>query len=309
MSDQIEVVDTAWSRGRFDRQAGAGKILFGRMYEDFAIEASAFESRSSVLCIASAGCTAMQLANHHSVTAVDINPVQLDYARQRSHGQTAIQGFAEKGMSAARAMAVMVGWSAGLLERFVELDDPLEQIAFWHRHLNTLRFRLGFDQLLSLAVLRNVYAAPFLQFLPRRFGAILRGRMTRCFGLHSNRRNPYARALLLGELPPVAALASTRAIEFVRADVADFMQRAVPGSFDGFALSNILDGATPAFQRRLLLAIENAAAPGAIVVLRSFREPVNCQAPNLAANDRSMLWGVVEALPLSNPSRLLQGMS
>ena len=48
------------------------------MYEDPGVELRAFPDGAPVFCIASAGDTALALASRHPVTAVDINPVQLD---------------------------------------------------------------------------------------------------------------------------------------------------------------------------------------------------------------------------------------
>src|SRR5687768_12321771 len=73
---------TAWRRGRIDRRAGPPELLFGRMYEDSAVELGAFEPGGRVFCIASAGCTAFDLAGRgDDVTAVDINPAQVEYVR------------------------------------------------------------------------------------------------------------------------------------------------------------------------------------------------------------------------------------
>lgn len=296
------VADTAWKRGRFDARRGPGALLFGRMYEDASIELNAFQPRGRVFCIASAGCTAMALAPRHEVVAVDINPVQLAYAARRFAGRRSERGAAERFMALARSFAPLVGWGRSRLQTFLDLQDPGEQSAYWRQHLDTTRFRSAFDGLLSLSALRRVYATPFLDCLPPRFGSVMRRRMERCFALHANRTNPYARALLLGELPNDPPPPQAKNIRLVHADAADFLEREAAGSFAGFALSNILDGATPQYERRLMAAVRHAAAPHAQVVLRSFREAAATFSSNRAASDRAMLWGVVDVAPVASLS-------
>jgi hypothetical protein len=142
--------------------------------------------------------------------------------------------------------------------------------------------------------------APVLECLPPRLGAVMRGRIERCFALHSNRTKPYARALLLGELSDDAPSADAKNIRLVHA--ATFLEREPAGSFDGFALSNILDGASLRYGRRFIAAVKRAAAPDASVVLRSFREAPATLATNRAANDRAMLWGIVDVAPAASLS-------
>jgi hypothetical protein len=243
------VAETVWAHGRFDARGGPGKVLFGRMYEDASIEVSAFRPGGRVLCIASAGCTAMKLAPRHAVVAVDINPVQLAYAERRFSGDHGAPGAAERVMAFGRSFAPLAGWWPSRVRTFLDLADPAEQTAYWRRHLDTPRFRAAFDGLLSLTALRVVYASPFLDFLPPRLGAVMRGRMERCFARHSNRANPYARALLLGELSDVPPPPEAKDIRLVHADAAAYLEREPAGSFDGFALSNILDGADAAYQQ------------------------------------------------------------
>ena len=290
----VPVAGTAWERGRFDARGGPSKVLFGRMYEDASIECEAFPSEGRVFCIASAGCTAMKLAPRHTVVAVDINPAQLAYAERRFAGGRGVRGTAERVMAFGRALAPAAGWRASTLQAFLELDDPDEQIAYWRRHLDTWRFRAVVDGLLSLASLRTVYASPFLDFLPPHMGAVMRRRMERCFARHANRTNPYARALLQGELsdepPPVEATG----IRLVHGDAAAVLESEPAGSFAGFALSNILDGASADYERRLIAAVKRAAAKDAVVVLRSFREAPIDMRTNRAADDRAMLWGIVD---------------
>jgi hypothetical protein len=69
--------------------------------------------------------------------------------------------------------------------------------------------------------------------------------MERCFASHPNRTNPYARSLLLGELSSDPTPPQAKDIRLVHADAAGFLENGPPAMFDGFTLSNILDGATP----------------------------------------------------------------
>ena len=288
---------TPWERGRFDACAGPGKLLFGRMHEDASIELDAFRGRGRIFCIASAGCTAMELSRFHEVVAADINPIQVDYARRRFSGEPATRGAAERMMTFARAFAPVLGWRRARLREFLDLAAPSEQIDYWRRHLDTRRWRAAMDAALSTGVLGALYAKPLLAALPRSFGSILRARMERGFGRHSNRGNAYARALLLGDAASRPSPAEARSIRLVHADAAVCLEAEPPGSFGGFTLSNILDGAGGAYRRRLSAAVRRAAAPGAPVVLRSFAEPPVGWQGNRAAEDRSMLWGIVDVVP------------
>lgn len=289
--------DTPWAGGRFDQRTGPRRVLFGQMYEDPEVELRAFPPGAPVFCIASAGDTALALASRHPVTAVDINPVQLEYARARLAGAPARVGSAERLLAFGRALLPLAGWRRRDLETFLAFDSVEPQLAFWKERLDTRRFRTGLDLLLSITGLRSVYASPFLQILPSHFGRVMRGRMERCFARHPNASNPYARALLLGERPP-ATPPPRHAIELVCADAAAYLESCEPGSHGGFTLSNVLDGAPAGYRERLLAAVERAACPGAVRVLRSFGEPRDSSPTNVAADDRSMLWGVVEVQPL-----------
>jgi S-adenosylmethionine:diacylglycerol 3-amino-3-carboxypropyl transferase len=288
---------TVWERGRLDARGGPRQVLFGRMYEDASIELDAFGRGSRIFCIASAGCTAMKLAPHHDVVAVDINPVQLAYAERRLNGDPGFRGRAERVMDFARFFAPLAGWWPSRVRTFVELDDPAEQMAYWEGHLDTWRFRAALDALFSVTALRSVYSSPLLDVLPKRLGAVMRRRMERCFAQHPNRSNPYARSLLLGELSPDPPPLEAKNIRLVHADAAGFLENQPPASFDGFTLSNILDGAGDAYRQRLFAAVKRAAAPGAAIVLRSFSDADASSPANRAADDRAMLWGSVLVRP------------
>ena len=178
------------------------------------------------------------------------------------------------------------------------LGLPEEQMAYWNRELNTRRFRMALDGLFSFTALRAVYAPRFLDFLPKRLGRVMRSRMERCFGRHPNRTNPYARSLLLGELSSDEPPPEAKHIQLVHADAAAYLESQPPGSFDGFTLSNILDGVGEAYRQRLFTAVKRAAAPEAMTVLRSFSDADAGSEANRADDDRSMLWGTVLVRPV-----------
>jgi len=288
---------TAWSAGRLDGAAGPQLVLFGRMYEDWRIEQSAFAPRARVFCIASAGCTAMRLAPGREVVAVDINPAQLAYAARRIGGAPPVEGTAERLMRFGRPLLALAGWSRSRLRHFLDLDDPLAQIATWKRDFDTRRFRAGMQVLFAAATLRAGYSSALVASLPRDFASVMRRRMERCFATHPNRDNPFARALLLGESADDAPMPGGAPIELVCADAAQYLERAPERSFDAFTLSNITDGAELGYRERLFGAVRRAARPGAVVVTRSFAEPPPTSSSNQAREDRSMLWGVVDVVP------------
>lgn len=282
-----------WNAGRLGSGNGPQRLLFGQMYEDAAIEREAFAGKGRIFCIASAGNTAMRLAEEHEVIACDINPVQLAYAQSRANADVVRTGDAERAMQFGRLLAPLAGWRKKTVLTFLRLSDPAEQIAFWHAHLGTARFRAGLDVMLSSAVLRLLYAPEFLTILPPKFGAVMRQRWERCFVTHANATNPYVWSLLLDDSIP-EQWRRTAEIDFVVGDAAAYLESCAEGSFDGFALSNILDGAGPCYAERLSQAVRRAGTDKAVVVRRSFAEPSSDLSANCAERDRSMLWGIVD---------------
>ncbi|HEY7216312.1 MAG TPA: DUF3419 family protein [Thermoanaerobaculia bacterium] len=288
---------TPWQRGRFDEGAGPPQLLFGRMHEDWRIEAEVFPPGGRIFCIASSGDTALALAARgFRVTAVDINPAQIEYARARAAGAPPRAGVADERLALVRRTFPWLGWRARDLRRFLELAEPAEQTAFWQRRLNTLRLRAVLRSLLHPAVLRLTHGRRFVDWVPPRFDRSIRRRLERTWASHPNRENPFVWRLLLGCEPPTGEVRSEAfsEIEFVNADAAEFLAGGPAARFDGFTLSNVLDAAPAAYRDRLLAAVRHAAAPGAVLVLRSFGEPENDKAAEWAARDRSPLWGAVE---------------
>jgi hypothetical protein len=287
---------TSWSAGplRTARlRTGLQRLVFGETYEDVEIELRAFAPRARVFAIAGAGATARALAAAgHRVTAVDISAAQIEYAQARALGGAARRGAVEQLLAWGRSLARVGGWSAKRIETFLALEDCQKQLACWDRWFDTPAWRMGFETLLGPRLLSLWYRNPFVHALPPNFGNVLRERLRRGWAAHANRDNPYAALLLLGKSPAVSAPAQ-HPIRFVCADAAEFLESAAPSSFDAFALSNIGDGAPMEYTRRLRAAIARAAAPGAVVVSRSFAEPGEGIKTNQALLDRSFLWGMV----------------
>ena len=299
MQCRPETTSTAWKRGPFHFLPRG--VIFGQTYEDPGIELRVFKPQSRVFTIAGAGCTARALAAAgHSVTAIDVNSRQLAYARLRAEGEPARMGVVERLLVLGRKLATIAGWSPARLAHFLSLSDGPEQAEYWDRWLDTPKWRAVFDTLLAPRLLGIFYSGPFVKALPRDFGARIRQRLRRGWSLHANRCNPYASALLLGKTSAEYGPAISP-IHFACADAADYLENS-QAMFDAFALSNIGDGASVGYKRRLRAAVERAAAPGAVLVTRSFAEPGPETVANWAALDRSLLWGVVEVSRIGGPA-------
>ncbi len=292
-------VTTPWSRGRLDGRAGPPQLLFSRMHEDWRVEAEVFRPGGRIFCIASSGDTAEALAGRgFRVTAVDINPAQIEYAKARAAGKAPGPGVVDRQQAMARRLLPWLGLHKRDLREFLLLGDPAEQTAFWHRRLDNIRLRWLLRIGLHKALLRLGHDRSFVSFVPPRFDLVILGRLERTWANHPNRENPYVWRLLLGGDPPVkepdAKDLKATEVEFLCADAAEFLASGPAGRFDGFTLSNVLDAAPPAYGERLLAAVRHAAAPGAVMVLRSFAEPRDAQQAAWAARDRSPLWGSIE---------------
>ena len=298
MQQPRDVSASPWRSGPFRRHTRG--LMFGLMYEDPAIEIEVFAPFSRVFCIASAGCTARALsAAGFDVTAVDVNPQQILYAKARAAGAPMCKGMAERLLSRVRALFPALGWTESLRREFLSMRDPSEQLHYWRQKFNTKAWRIAVDTAFSKSFLGVVYRSPFVACLPWHFGSAVRARLERTWSNHSNNSNPYAWRFLLGKAPPVLE-PPVGTIRFACEDAATYLEHCKPASFDAFSLSNIADGAPSCYVRRLCRAVEHAARPGAIVVTRSFAEPDSAIPANLAARDRSMIWGTLHVTEASD---------
>jgi DoxX-like family/Protein of unknown function (DUF3419) len=286
-----------WAAGRFTGRRGPPRLLFGRMHEDWRIEAEAFPAGTRVFCIASAGCTALELAaGGREVVAVDVNPAQVAYLRERLAGAPCREGEADRRLGQARRLQPLVGWTG--LWPFLEMEDPQEQVRFWDTRLDTWRLRAALGLALSGPMLHVVYRDAFVRALPSGFADELRQRFRRGFGRHPNRTNPYAWRLLRGRvLPePESPRPAPGTVTLACAEAAAYLEGVPAGAFAGFALSNILDGASRAAADRLRAAVRHAGSGRAIAVLRSFAPAAKAADAEWAARDRALLWGSIRVV-------------
>jgi len=290
----MSAATTPWQRGRLDGRRGHPRLLFGRMYEDWTVESEVLPAAGRVFCIASAGTTSMALAARGlTVTAVDINPAQIDYVRARLEGAPPRAGMADRFFALGRQALPLMGLRRSRVRPFLELADPSDQISYWRTRLDTARFRAALAMTINPLALRTIYSSTLVRVLPHRFDRIIRARLERCWARHPNRTNPYAWQFFLGIDPPeyVSPAPAVERIQLVCADAAAFLESCPPAHFIGFSLSNILDGTEPAYGERLMAAVRRSAQDGAVMLLRSFMEPPPGESTEWAARDRSMIWG------------------
>jgi hypothetical protein len=283
------VVATGWRSGRLTG-SGMARLIFGRMYEDPEVEIR-YVPVGRVLAIASAGDVAFSLARAGcNVVAIDINPAQVQYVRDRIAGSPPQRGQADRYLERAARVLPLMGLTRERLRRFFNLDDPTAQVGAW-RTLAGRRFRTALDLAFGPA-LRRAYRNDLARALPAGFAGELIGRLERGFGIHPNRTNPLAPALFGLQTPE----SPVQHIEVVQGEVLEYMRAQPPHSFNGFAFSNVIDGAPAGFRDELLLAARGLARPQAIAVLRTLGSPRSSEDAACAATDRALIWGGIEAV-------------
>jgi S-adenosylmethionine:diacylglycerol 3-amino-3-carboxypropyl transferase len=303
---------TPWERGRIDGRHGPPQLLFGRMNEDWRVEAAIFPPGGRIFCIASAGCVALALAARgFRVTAVDINPAQIEYAQARAAGAPPRLGVIDRRLGWAHRAMPWLGLSGGDLRRFLELSAVDEQTAVWRNKLDTRRLRAFLRCGFSRALLRLSTGRSLLESLPPRFDRVVLQRLERTWAHHPNRENPFVWRFLLGcdspaGMPDAGDGPATPEIDFVCADAVRFLDEGPPHRFDGFTLSNIVEAVPAVYRERLLAAVRRAAAPGAFLIVRSLIESGD-GAAEWAARDRSPLWGAVEVTEAASGAPVRSG--
>jgi S-adenosylmethionine-diacylglycerol 3-amino-3-carboxypropyl transferase len=170
---------------------------------------------------------------------------------------------------------------------FFDAPTLAQARAVFHSRWQSARWRLLFRLALHPTLLRLVYARGFLHDLPTAFSFRIRRRIENALLKEVPARNPFASGLFRGRYSGheegwplyarrenIPALRSNLAnLSFETGDCAAILESCAPASLDFFALSNVLDAASPAFCQRLLRAVARAGAPGALVCLRAISSP------------------------------------
>src|SRR3989442_7716834 len=124
-----------------------------------------------------------------AVTAVDINPTQVDYVRARLQGAAPRSGTADWFFAAGRRFLPLMGLRRSLIRQFLELTDPAAQVRFWRAHLDTARFRAALAVAINPLALCTIYSSTFVPVLSKRLDRIIRGRLVHCLARHIHRTN------------------------------------------------------------------------------------------------------------------------
>lgn len=154
---------------------------------------------------------------------------------------------------------------------------------------NQARWRLVFRFALHPSLLRAIYARGFLHDLPRAFSWRVRRRIEDALLKVAPVENPYAALTFRGRFSghengwPLYARRDNLDILRRKLNGADWslecgecaaiLEASAPDSLQFFALSNVLDAASPTFGERLLSAVAKAGSPGALVCLRAISSP------------------------------------
>lgn len=173
------------------------------------------------------------------------------------------------------------------VERFLSLDDPAVQSAWFAERWNNRRWRWALRLAFHPWVLRLSFDRTAAAALPTDFSTFIGRRLQDWLTAGPARTNPFLWQTFLGEYPSGLARddpsdrplylrpdyfegskCHLQKITWSDGEAAEILARGEAGAFDLIALSNILELASEARLARTLEAATHAAAPGAFLLLR-----------------------------------------
>ena len=125
------------------------------------------------------------------------------------------------------------------------------------------------------------------------FAPLIRQRLRVGFQIHPNATNPYMSAVLSGKRIQNEIPKPVHALSLIHADAAEYLDSCAPGSFDGFTLSNIVDGTNRLYRQILVDSVKRAGTKDATIVFRNFYKYELHSQNNFNLSDRTLIWDTV----------------
>ena len=221
---------------------------------------------------------------------------------------------------ASRGLRWLIGRRA--VRALLAAQSVEEQREIWHRLANRRRFGALFSLALSPTVLRAFYGDALRAGLPLDLGEIVRGNIERTLRDLPIASNPYIVSLLRGRLArhqsnwPVALRPDNFApigarldhLTLTCADATDWLNSQPADSIDFFGLSNVVEAIEKESAAPLLRAVGRAAAPGALVCVRTITGVAAMPTTGLVLDERTPELKELDRSPFCRLSELLRAV-
>lgn len=298
-----------------ERLRNQSDLMLGKMWEDPEVERQLMweDNARRVLCVASAGDTALALAAGRGVRvrAFDTNPAQIHLCRLKQallnvgtlptamHSDARrllahVEPFLEddtrafwqqyrdllkSGLSMVGRVDHVMGLFARLFRLLLSSDErvmklletrhPALQKVLFQEEWDGRKWRWAFRLAFHPWILRMFFGRELVKDLPKGLSDRLRIQTEKLLTLTPAYDNPYLWQTFLPHRPDAprpAYLQNFGTVDFQVGDVGQITRRG--GKYDFFALSNILENASPSQCSATLAALRTVARPRAIAVLR-----------------------------------------
>ena len=219
---------------------------------------------------------------------------------------------------ASRGLRWLIGRRA--VRALLHAQSVAQQREAWHARANRRRFGALFALALHPLVLRAFYGQALRAGLPLDLGKRVQNNVERALLDLPIRSNPYIVSLLHGRLArdldnwPLALRPDSFAPIGARldnltlscADATEWLDAQAEASIDFFGLSNVVEAIEAASARRLLRAVSRAAAPGALVCVRTITGVAALPTPGLVVDARMAELKEWDRSPFCRLSELLR---
>jgi S-adenosylmethionine-diacylglycerol 3-amino-3-carboxypropyl transferase len=158
----------------------------------------------------------------------------------------------------------------GAVEQLLACADVSRQAELLERRWRSPRWTWAFKLALNPLLLKLIYGRALTQDLGPDFPALMQSRMEAFLTAAPAAENPYLWQTLVGHYGPTQGapyLQDWGQVAFHTGAVSNYLD-SKPSSYDFFALSNILEVASPELLQSVLASVLRAARPGALLCLR-----------------------------------------